>query len=124
MPLARTPVSDEKGQFLYVLADRDCLFVIARDPFGCAGVAYLGHRSGAVAAPPARVGRFLVVGDNDSVRDSRWRILPDRTRMGPVSAPYRPPVPRRVVDGPEFGRRGALGDERPWQRGGVCRGDL
>jgi outer membrane protein assembly factor BamB len=75
MPLARTPVSDEAGQFLYVLADKDCLFVLSRDPLACAAVEYLGHAPGSVACPPARVGRFLVVAENRTVRDSRWRVF-------------------------------------------------
>jgi outer membrane protein assembly factor BamB len=74
-PLARPPVSDEAGQFLYVLADKDCLFVLARDPLACAGVEYLGHATGSVACPPARIGRFLVIAENTTISDGRWHIF-------------------------------------------------
>jgi outer membrane protein assembly factor BamB len=75
MPLGPTPVSDEAGQFLYAVADKDCLFVLTRDPPGCAAVEYLGHRAGSVVAAPARLGRFLIVPENHTVGDSRWRVL-------------------------------------------------
>src|SRR5262249_8076154 len=52
-----------------------CLFIVTRDPPGCAAVEYLGHRAGAMAAAPARLGRFLVVPENHTVADSRWRVL-------------------------------------------------
>ena len=51
MPLARTPVGDESGQVLYVVAEKDCLFVLTRDPLGCEAVEYLGHAPGSVALP-------------------------------------------------------------------------
>jgi outer membrane protein assembly factor BamB len=75
MPLARSPICDEAGQFLFVIADRDCLFVLSRDPLACVSVEYLGHASGSVACPPARLGRFLVVAENQTVRDSRWHVF-------------------------------------------------
>jgi outer membrane protein assembly factor BamB len=74
-PVSRTPVSDETGQFLYLVADRDCLFVLRRDGFECAAVEYLGHAAGSVAAAPARLGRFLVVPENTGLRDGRWRVF-------------------------------------------------
>jgi outer membrane protein assembly factor BamB len=74
-PLARAPVLDELGQHLYVLGRRDCLFILARDPLGCVGVEYLGHADLAIPCPPARVGRFLVVPENDTLSESRWHIL-------------------------------------------------
>jgi outer membrane protein assembly factor BamB len=74
MPLTQTPVSDEAGQFLYLLADKDCLFVLGRDPLSCLAVEYLGHAAGSVAAPPARLGRYLVVAENTTLHDSRWRV--------------------------------------------------
>ena len=87
MPLARPPVSDEAGQFLYLIADHDCLFILARDPLACVAVAYLGHASGSVACPPARLGRFLVIAENHQVGDSRWHVFvidEDGTRVRPV----------------------------------------
>ena len=75
LPLGLVPVSDEAGQYLYVLADKDCLFVLARDPLGCVRVEYLGHAAGSVAASPARQGRFLVLAENHAIDSGRWRIF-------------------------------------------------
>jgi outer membrane protein assembly factor BamB len=74
-PLARTPVHDESGQHLYVLGRQDCLFVLARDPISCVSVVYLGHPDGSIPCPPAMMGRFLVVPENDSLADGRWHIM-------------------------------------------------
>ena len=54
LPLTRTPVGDESGEYLYVLAESDCLFVLKRDPLECASVVYLGHAAGSL--PCARRG--------------------------------------------------------------------
>jgi len=75
LPLGRTPVSDEAGQYLYILAERDCLFILTRDPIGCAAVEYLGHPIGSVLSPPTRLGRFLIIPENHSLTNSRWRIF-------------------------------------------------
>ena len=74
-PLARTPVHDESGQHLYVLGRQDCLFVLSRDPLSCVSVDYLGHLDGSIPCSPARLGRFLVIPENDTLADSRWHIL-------------------------------------------------
>ncbi len=74
-PITRTPASDESGRFLYVMGSKDCLFVIARDPLGCAAVEYLGHGEGAIPCAPARLGRFLIVAENDRPQDGRWRVM-------------------------------------------------
>ncbi len=75
LPLGRTPVSDEAGQFLYVLAEKDCLFILTRDPMGCAAVEYLGHTAGSVPCAPARQGRFLIIPENDTLTAGRLRIF-------------------------------------------------
>jgi outer membrane protein assembly factor BamB len=72
---AKTPASDEAGQFLYVPADKDCLFVLKRDPPACAAVEYLGHAAGSLPCPPARLGRYLVVPENHELVSSRWRVF-------------------------------------------------
>jgi outer membrane protein assembly factor BamB/TolA-binding protein len=74
-PLARSPVSDDSGQHLYVLGRQDCVFILARDPLSCIGVIYLGHMDGSIPCPPARLGRFLVILENESLYDSKMRIL-------------------------------------------------
>jgi len=74
-PLARTPVNDEAGQHLYVLGRQDCLFVLSRDPLACVAVEYLGHTDGSIPCAPARLARFLIVPENDSLSESRWHIL-------------------------------------------------
>ena len=74
-PLAREPVHDESGRHLYVLSRQDCLFILTRDPLACSAVEYLGHLDGSIPCSPARLGRFLVIPENDSLRDSIWQIL-------------------------------------------------
>jgi len=86
-PLARTPVHDESGQHLYILGRQDCLFVLARDPLACAAVVYLGHLDGSIACAPARLGRFLVIAENDSLSESRLHVLvldEDGVKVRPV----------------------------------------
>ncbi|GAC1464522.1 MAG: hypothetical protein NVSMB9_03270 [Isosphaeraceae bacterium] len=75
MRLGRAPVGDESGQVLYLAAERDCLFVLSRDPLRCVAVVYLGHAPGAIGCPPARVGRYLIVAENHAINESRWRIF-------------------------------------------------
>ncbi len=72
--IARAPVVDESGEFLYVLGDEDCLFVLAREPLSCQAVEYLAHEPGSIACTPARFGRFLVVVENTTLGDGRWRV--------------------------------------------------
>jgi outer membrane protein assembly factor BamB len=74
-PLTRAPVSDENGQYFYVLADRDCLFLVRREPPECAGVVYLGHDAGSIACPPARLGRYLIVAENHALTAGRWTVF-------------------------------------------------
>ena len=74
-PLARTPVADDSVQHLYLLAEEDCLFVLALDPLSCVAVEYLGHEAGSVACPPARVDRFFVLPENQSIDRGRWRVF-------------------------------------------------
>jgi outer membrane protein assembly factor BamB len=74
-PLARSAVSDESGQHLYILARQDCLFILGRDPLSCIGVVYLGHTDGAVPCPPLRLGRFLVILENETLYESRMRVM-------------------------------------------------
>jgi len=87
MPVARTPAADESGQALYVAAEKDVLFVLNRDPLGCAAVEYLGHPLGSIGAPPARFGRYLVVPENHQINESRWRVFviaEDGLKVSPV----------------------------------------
>ncbi len=74
-PLARSAVSDESGQHLYILGRQDIVFILGRDPLSCIGVVYLGHMDGSVPCAPLRLGRFLVVLENESLYDSKMRIL-------------------------------------------------
>jgi outer membrane protein assembly factor BamB len=88
-PLARSPVNDESGQHLYILGRQDCLFVLARDPLACTGVVYLGHVDGSIGCAPARLGRFLIVAENDSLYDSRLHVLvldEDGAKVRPAQA--------------------------------------
>jgi outer membrane protein assembly factor BamB len=86
-PLARTPVHDESGQHLYVLGRQDSLFVLARDPLSCVSVDYLGHLDGSIPCEPARLGRFLIIPENETLADSRWHIVllsDDGVKLKPV----------------------------------------
>ncbi|ODU00652.1 MAG: hypothetical protein ABS79_02980 [Planctomycetes bacterium SCN 63-9] len=74
-PLSVTPVADESGRHLYLVARRDCLLILTRDPLGCAAVEYLGHAEGSVPASPSRLGRFLIVPENHTLSDGRWRVF-------------------------------------------------
>lgn len=73
--LCGTPVSDESGQALYVTAEKDCLFVLTRDPLACEAVVYLGHAAGSILCPPARLGRYLIVPENHGLNEGRWRVF-------------------------------------------------
>ena len=86
-PVTKTPVADEAGQALYVLAESDVLFVLTRDPMSCSSVEYLGHAQGAIGCSPARVGRYLIVPENHNLSDSRWRVYvlsEDGVKLAPV----------------------------------------
>ncbi len=72
--IARSPVTDENGQLLYVLAEEDVLFVLTRDTYSCVAVEYVGHQKGSIGAPPARVGRYLVVVENKGIDTGRWLV--------------------------------------------------
>jgi outer membrane protein assembly factor BamB len=88
-PLARSPVSDESGQHLYLLGRQDCVFVLTRDPLSCTGVVYLGHADGSIPCAPARLGRFLLVAENDSLYDSRLHVIvldEDGAKARPIQA--------------------------------------
>ncbi|HZW31477.1 MAG TPA: PQQ-binding-like beta-propeller repeat protein, partial [Isosphaeraceae bacterium] len=74
-PLARMPAHDESGRHLYLVGRQDCLFILTRDPLACSAVEYLGHQDGSVPCAPARLGRFLVIPENDSLTESRWQVL-------------------------------------------------
>jgi outer membrane protein assembly factor BamB len=85
--LGRSPASDEQGRHLYLVARRDCLFVLARDSLQCLAVEYLGHEEDSIPCPPLRAGRFLIVPENDRPADGRWRVLvldDDGAKVRPV----------------------------------------
>ncbi len=54
------------------------LFILNRDPLGCAAVEYLGHPDGSIPCPPALLGRYLIIPQNDSLSDSRLAGPADR----------------------------------------------
>ncbi len=86
-PMARAPVGDESGRHLYLLGRQDILMVLNREPLSCASVEYLGHAEGSIPCPPALVGRFLIVPENEAMADGRWQILlidEDGTKVKPV----------------------------------------
>ena len=120
-PLARTPVSDESGRHLYVLGRQDSLFVLNRDPLGCAAVEYLGHPDGSIPCPPALLGRYLIIPQNDSLSDSHWQVDADRRgRIKGQAGAGGEGLGLDVADA--HGRRpDRLGDRRPGGIRGVRR---
>ena len=74
LPLTKTPAADDRGDLLYVLAERSNLFIVKRDPPTCLAVEYLGHEAGAIAAAPLRLGRFLIVAENHTLDSGRWGV--------------------------------------------------
>ena len=73
-PASRAPAADEAKQFLYVAADRDVIYTIARDPLSCVNVDYLGQPDGSIPCAPAQVGPYLIVAENDSLLDGKWTV--------------------------------------------------
>ncbi len=73
--LAASPVADDSAQHLYLAGDEDVLFVLTPDPLGCVAVEYTGQESGTIPCPPARVGRFLILAENRTLDEGRWRVF-------------------------------------------------
>ena len=73
-PASRAPAADEAKQFLYIAADRDVIYTIARDPLSCVGVEYLGQPAGSIPCAPAQVGPYLIVAENDTLLDGKWTV--------------------------------------------------
>ena len=83
-PLGPTPLVDESGRFLYLLASGANLFIVRRDPIGCESVEYTGHDEGSVICPPARIGPYLIVAENRGLADGRWTVYElreEKTRL-------------------------------------------
>ncbi len=75
MPLTGSPVADEAGQHLYLVARQASLFVLRSDPLSCVAVEYLGHDAGSIPCTPARIGRYLVVPINNGLETGHWRVF-------------------------------------------------
>ncbi len=74
--VARSPVGDESGEHLYLLGDEDCpVHPRPRAALACEAVEYLGHEPGSIACAPARLGRFLVIPENTTLGEGRWRVF-------------------------------------------------
>jgi outer membrane protein assembly factor BamB len=74
-PLSGTPAADEAGQHFYVTADRDCVFVVSREPVECVSAVYCGQKAGTIRAAPARLADFLIVPQNDELWQGRWTVF-------------------------------------------------
>ena len=74
-PLAGTPVADEAGQFFYLTGDRDCIYVVSREPTECVFATYLGHKPGSIRAAPARLAEYLVVPQNGELWEGEWKVF-------------------------------------------------
>ncbi len=73
--LTQTALTDDIGRYLYVLGERDNVFVIDRNELVCAKVLFLGHDRGAIAHPASQFDRFLIVPDRNRVDTSRLHVL-------------------------------------------------
>ena len=69
------PAVDLRRQLIFQVADHSNLFVLAFADGRCQRVVYLGHELGGITAPPAVVGRFLLIAENDRARDSVVHVL-------------------------------------------------
>ena len=59
----------------------------ARARSSCVAVVYLGHADASIPCAPARLGRFLIVPENDSLYNSRFHIMildEDGAKVRPV----------------------------------------
>jgi outer membrane protein assembly factor BamB/outer membrane protein assembly factor BamD (BamD/ComL family) len=74
-PLSGSPAADEAGQHFYLTADRDCVFVVSREPVECVSAVYCGHKAGSVRAAPARLANYLIVPQNDELWQGRWSVF-------------------------------------------------
>ena len=74
-PLGVTPATDENGLYFYVVGDSAVLYVVSRETHECVDVTYLGHASGSIPCPPARVGRYLIIPENYAKDECRWNVL-------------------------------------------------
>jgi outer membrane protein assembly factor BamB len=75
LPLTRTPVADEEGEFFFVMANKANLFIVRRDPLECVSVEYLGHDANAIPCAPARIGNYLIVVENHALHEGRWTVF-------------------------------------------------
>ncbi len=74
-PLRVGPVADSTRGVLYQVGEHSSLFVLSASDFSCQDVFYLGHEPGAIVVPPVRVSRYLLVCENDDIRDSSLKVL-------------------------------------------------
>ncbi|MHC4176450.1 MAG: outer membrane protein assembly factor BamB family protein [Planctomycetota bacterium] len=69
------PLVDPRRSWIFQVADHSNLFVLALADGRCKQVVHLGHDLGSITAPPAIVGRFLLIAVNDRARDSVLRVF-------------------------------------------------
>ncbi|MHB8897563.1 MAG: outer membrane protein assembly factor BamB family protein, partial [Thermoguttaceae bacterium] len=74
-PLRVGPVADGGRDTLYQAGEHSSLFVLSATDGGCRRVIYLGHEAGTIIVPPVRIDRYLLVCENDGVRDSMIKVL-------------------------------------------------
>lgn len=74
-PLRVGPSVDESRNTIYQVGEHSSLFVLSGTDRACNNVIYLGHEPGSIVVPPVRVSRYLLVCENDGVRDSVLKVL-------------------------------------------------
>jgi outer membrane protein assembly factor BamB len=74
-PLRVGPSADDGRNLIFQVGEHSSLFLLSASDGSCKDVIYLGHEPGSIIVPPVRVSRFLLVCENDGVRDSVVKVL-------------------------------------------------
>ncbi len=74
-PLRVGPVGAGSGNDLYQVGEHSSLFVLSAADGSCSRVIYLAHESGSIIVPPVRISHYLLICENDRVRDSVVKVL-------------------------------------------------
>jgi outer membrane protein assembly factor BamB/pSer/pThr/pTyr-binding forkhead associated (FHA) protein len=76
-PVLAPPVVAPDGARLVLAGDKALVYTIQMDPkkIACTGVDYVGHRSGSVRAPLMRIGKLVLMCENDRSDSCRLRVL-------------------------------------------------
>jgi outer membrane protein assembly factor BamB len=75
-PVLAPPVVAPDGARLVLAGDKAVVYTIQMNPkLACLRVDYVGHRSGSVRAPLMRIGKLVLMCENDFINSCRLRVL-------------------------------------------------